>query len=73
MTAPLKGWIVKSQKLQREVKPQQEFIAKGLMKWHFPIKGEKDYFEKIRIIFWASRKEYRCISRDPLKDTKYFI
>lgn len=43
MTAPLKERIVKS---QREVKPQQDLIAKGLTKWHFPIKGDKDHFEK---------------------------
>lgn len=46
MTAPLKERIVKSQKLQREVKPQQDFTAKGLMKWHFPIKADEDHFEK---------------------------
>lgn len=46
MTAPLKEWIVKSQKLQTEVKAQQDFTAKGLMKWHFPIRRDEDHFEK---------------------------
>jgi hypothetical protein len=46
MTVPLKGWIVKPQKLHREVNLLQQFIAKGLMKWQFPIKGYEDHFEK---------------------------
>lgn len=53
-----------------------EFIAKELIKWHFPIKGDEDLFEKIKSQLYPgllSEKEDSSTMRKLLKSTKYFI
>lgn len=74
MTAPLTGWIVKSQKLQGEVKPQQGFIAKGLMSDIFQYREMRIILKKmIRIMFGAPGKVSRSIIKNLSISIKYFI